>query len=612
MKAVTSFTRNHRLVVFLLLSLAICVLLSLSGLARLGRGLIIVVSVVGLVPIIIRAYQDNRAGVSGSAPLLLVISVVTAIVLHQPWLAVAALLIYVCFSDLARYLERRIVNASPLLKHTLPQSVSVLRGRKTVSVATAKLEIGDKFLVESNSIVPADAEIIDGASSFDEALVTGQSQLQPRLVGEHLLAGSRNDGPTVTAKVVATSDGSSVQSFRKLLRSSLHGQTPFARLAARYSLPFTVMVIAVGSAAWVLSGQSERFLAVLLAASALPLVAVPQLVLRAGLLRASRMGIFYRSATVFQDVSEAETVAFASGGVITSRTPKVTEISTFAGASQSDVLSLAASLEQQSDHRFATAILQAAELQKIKLGKARHVQTIAGEGLLGQHKGKQIIVGRLQLIEQHGVTLPAKIPKPKANASAVFVANGEQLIGIIWVQQELRQDSSVTVASLRALGIKNQLLFTSDADYVADARAAAIGVATVHADITAATRLNILEAIERRPVLYVGDGRHNTVAFSGGEVSLALFAAQSSDAGGVASVLVASDEFGHVAHAATIAHRSFKIARRSVVVSMLLSFIAIGLTASSILPLAASLAAQFVVCAIAFVVASLPGNKKLS
>jgi P-type E1-E2 ATPase len=264
---------------------------------------------------------------------------------------------------------------------------------------------------------------------------------------------------------------------------------------------------------------------------------------------------------------------FDKTGTLTHGILEVAEVITFNDYSDSELLGLAAGLEQSSNHVVGHAIVRAAQSKKIKLTKAKQLQELAGRGLRANVKGTQVLVGRLSLLQEYDVELP---PHFKANAqkvTATYVAADGKLVGIITFKDELRSNSKTTIEYLKRAGIKNILMITGDSEATAQSIAKELGINKVYGETLPADKLHIVEAIKDRPVVFIGDGVNDSPVLTVSDVGIALGARGSTAASESADMVIMLDDIGRVANAVAIAKRTFKIARQSILAGIGLSII---------------------------------------
>lgn len=554
-----------------------------------------IISIIAALWLLWEMVQDVRFGKYG-IDILAVTAIVASVLLGQFWAALVVVLMLSGGQSLEAYAERRSHAELSALLARAPHTAHVVRKGKIVEVPANQVHAGDRLLIKAGELVPADAEIIEGSASFDESSLTGESLPQLKSVGQLLLSGSLNlDGP-VTAKATVAAAESQYQQIIKLVKNAAASQAPFVRLADRYSLPFTIMAFAVAIAVWVISGQSIRFLEVIIVATPCPLLLAAPIALVSGMSRANRAGIIVKTGGALERLAETESIAFDKTGTLTRGELRVTKVTAFGAYQADEVLALAASIEQQSNHILGRAIVADAQAKHLKLVKAKQVQDRAGLGLVAQLKGRQIIIGRLSLLQEHGVELPKKaIRSESADHTVTYVAVDGSLAAMIAFQDELRPETKPTLERLEALGMRHISMVTGDHQQTAEAIAKMVGISEVRAEALPADKLHILADTKYRPLAFVGDGVNDAPIMTAADVGIALGARGSTAASESADMVIMLDDLSRVAVAYQIAKRTFAIARQSIMIGIGLSMALMAVFATGKFPPLAGAVLQEVV-----------------
>jgi len=570
MKKLVRFARLYKLFTLALVTVVIGLILELTGYHTAAHRLLATVSIIEVVPLLAGMWHDVRTGRYG-IDILAATAIITSVILGQYWAGIVVVLMLTGGESLEDFAEHRARRELDALLKRAPQKATILRKGKEIEVKVSEIKVGDKIIIRAGDMVPVDSVIIEGAASFDESSLTGESLPQSKQVDDALLSGSLNlDGP-VTAKATATAEHSQYQLIINLVRAASANQAPFVRLADRYSVPFTALAYAIATTAWVVSGQAIRFLEVIVVATPCPLILAAPIAIISGMASASRYGIIIKTGSALERLAQTKTVAFDKTGTLTSGILKVDGVTAYNDYTESEILGIAASLEQNSNHVVADAIVSAARHDKVKFTKAKHVREIPGRGLVAQLKGQQIIVGRLSLLQQNAVELPAKLKPNNVLGSSVYLAVEGQLAGIITLSDEVRPESQSTIARLQSLGIKNFVMVTGDNQAIAQAMADQLGISEVHAEALPADKLHVVDRAAQKPVTFVGDGVNDAPVLTSADVGIALGARGSTAASESADVVIMLDDVGRVATGFEIAKRTFKIAKQSILIGIGLS-----------------------------------------
>lgn len=570
MKKIIHFFKEYAAFGLALLAAAIALALDVAGKDTAAHWLIGITVGLELIPLLRGMLDDLRTGKYG-VDILAATAIVTSVVLHEYWAAIVIVLMLTGGESLEDYADKRASRELDALLDRAPQKAHVLRGRKVVDVRVKEVVVGDKILIKPGEIVPVDASIIEGTASFDESSLTGESLPRSLTVGDNLLSGSVNLDGAITAKAIHSAADSQYEQIIKLVQSASNAQTPFVRLADRYSVPFTIIAFAIAGLAWALSGDSMRFLQVLVVATPCPLILAAPIAVISGMSRSAKQGVIVKTGSSLERLAEAKTFAFDKTGTLTSGELVVDSVKTFHKFDQETVLGLAASIEQNSNHVLAQAIVQYARKEQAKSPKAKNIKEVSGKGAMAVIGGKQVLVGRAALLEENGVTFPATFKVKEISKTAAYVAIDGQLAGIITCSDEVRQEAAGTIAHLKKLGIRNILMVTGDNKVVAHAIGKKLGIKDITAEALPADKLQTIENLPERPVAFVGDGVNDAPVLTASDVGIALGARGSTAASESADVVIMKDDLRQVAVGAAIAQRTFFIAKQSI-------FIGIGMS----------------------------------
>jgi heavy metal translocating P-type ATPase len=577
LKKVWPILKTYKLLVLAGAALIIGIGLYLSNLRTAALWEMGTVSVVECLPILRSMWDDIKNGSYG-IDILALTAIIASVALRQDFAAIVIVIMLTGGSGLENYAEQRAHSELDTLLKGSPQQAHIIRGRKLIEVKASDVKVGDKLIVKPGEIVPVDALIIDGSSSFNESSLTGESLPVNHGVGEQILSGSLNGDQPVTVKAIHTANDSQYQQIVKLVESAAASQAPFVRLADRYSIPFTVIAYILAIAVWILSRHAIRFLEIIVVATPCPLLLAAPIALISGMSRSSKYGIIVKTGSALEKLAEAKTVIFDKTGTLTTGNLSLESIKAFAPYSKDEVLALAASVEQNSSHVIARAIVKAAESQKIRIIKLKTIRELPGQGLSATHKGGHVLLGRVDFLEREGVKI-TKIPDSKTRTTVVIAVDG-RLVGAIFLSDRLRDEAKRTVARLLNLGMTRTVMITGDNRTTADAIAKQVGIRTVYAETLPGEKLHALEDIKERPAVFVGDGVNDAPVLTGSDVGIALGARGSTAASDSADIVIMQDDLSLVASAFEIAKKTFSIARQSILVGIALSLILMGIFAT--------------------------------
>jgi heavy metal translocating P-type ATPase len=572
MKRLFKFFGQYRFFSIALLAVVISLALELSKNATYAHWVLSAVAIAETVPLLWDMYQDVRIGRYG-IDILAVTAIVVSVVLGQYWAAMVVVLMLTGGQSLEDYAERRAQSELDALLSHVPQTANVVRKGKTLNVPVDEIKVGEKFIVKAGEVVPVDAVVIEGRSNFDESSLTGESLPQLKEKDSSLLSGSISTDGYITARATSIAADSQYQQIIKLVRSAAASEAPFVRLADRYSLPFTLVAYAIALGVWAVSGHAIRFLEVIIVATPCPLLLAAPIALISGMARASRYGIIVKTGKALERLAEAKTIAFDKTGTLTKGELSVHSIQTFGKFSKDEVLKLAASLEQNSNHVLAKAVVTDASLKGIKQIKVKHLEEIAGLGVKADVKGQKIVVGNYGLLKELDIKIPGSFKKTSVEQTAAYVAIDGHLAGVIKFSDDIRPETKLTLEYLHELGIKDVTMITGDNKAAAQSIAKQLAIDEVYSDALPADKLNILSKLRPRPIIYVGDGVNDAPVLTAADVGIAMGARGSTAASESADMVIMLDDISRVAGGVEIAKKTFSIARQSILIGIGLSVI---------------------------------------
>ncbi len=557
-----------------LITAIIALILAAFGYWTIAHWVLGIISVILALPLVWEMIQDIRTGIYG-IDLLAITAIITSVALKQFWAAIVIVLMLSGGESLEDYAEHRAKTELDALLSRAPTVAHVYRGRKLVDVSASSVGPGAKIIVRPGEVVPVDGIVFDEAALVDESSLTGESLPQTKKPGETVLSGSVILDQAIGLKAIHTAADSQYEQIIRLVKAARSSQAPFVRLADKYSIPFTIVAFGIAGAAWILSHQSIRFLEVIVVATPCPLILAAPIAVISGMSRSAREGIIIKTGGTLELLAQARTFAFDKTGTLTHGQPVVDKIQVFNGFKSDEVLRLAASLEQNSNHVLASAIIQKAEKKKLRVPRIKQVKELTGHGLSVMLDKKHILLGRMDLLKEYKVEVPSGFKPKDLKQTASFVAVDNKLAGIITFTDTLRDEAKPTLKRLKALGIKNLLMVTGDNGVVARSIGQQLGIKQVYAEALPGNKIAAIETVpeKQQPVVFVGDGVNDAPVLTASHVGIALGARGSTAASESADIVLMNDDLSQVARALEIAKRTFFIAKQSILIGIALSII---------------------------------------
>lgn len=501
---------------------------------------------------------------------------------------------------LGHWLEMASVQAASRaleeLSKLMPTTAHRIVGDRIEDVPVSALKEGDLILIRPGEQVPADGVVVEGASTMNEAFLTGESRPVPKEPGDEVIAGAVNGEGALKVRVTRTGEATTLSQILRLVQEAQASRSRFQALADRVAGWLFYIALTLGTLTflvWLALGQDFNFalsLAVTVVVIACPHalgLAIPLVMVNATAL-AARHGILVRNREAFERAREIRFVAFDKTGTLTEGRFAVRAI--YAEEfSEEEVLSLAAALEAFSEHPLAQAIVEAAEGRGLPRPEVRDFQAVPGKGVEGTLEGKRYRVGRPEWAEELGLRVSEALKRGLREAegreeSVVALMDEERVLAYFALADRIRPSAKEAVQRLKAMGL-TPVMITGDAEAVAKTVAQELGIQRYHARVLPQDKARIVRELKTQgPTAFVGDGINDAPALLEADLGIAIGAGTNVAIESADLVLVESDPLDVV--------RALLLARATYAKMVQNLFWATGYNAIA-LPLAAGVAYPF-------------------
>jgi heavy metal translocating P-type ATPase len=429
------------------------------------------------------------------------------------------------------------------------------------------IAVNDVLLVRSGEIVPTDGTLIENAI-LDESALTGEPLPVSRSTGDAISSGVVNAGSPFFFEATTTSEASTYAGIIKLVRQAQAKTAPGVRVANKWAVRFLPVALFIAGAAWAVTGDPKRAVAVLVIATPCPLILAVPIAVVAGLSKAAKSGAVIKGGAILELLAQTETVLLDKTGTLTHGGPAITEINTAPGLSDDELLQLAASVDQFSPHVVAKALVFEAKRRELSLYAVSDISEDAGHHISGEIAGRLIRVGQIAGEKPDWLHF--------SHPLMVGVESDGALIGVIGLKDPIRPESRAMVSALRASGVKHIALVTGDRKETAQEVAAEVGITEIYANVSASGKLEIARKAQsesKGSVIVVGDGINDAPALAAADVGVAMGARGASAASEAADVVIVEDSIDRLIRAIQIAQRSRRKALQAAGLGMGLAFI---------------------------------------
>jgi len=416
-----------------------------------------------------------------------------------------------------------------------PRTATVLREGKEDPVPVEQVAVDDVLVVRPGERVPVDGVVVEGASSVDESMLTGESLPVDKGPGAEVFGATMNRSGLLKVRAAKVGQDTALAQIIKLVEDAQQSRAPIQRLVDRVAAVFVPVVVTTALAAFLLwylvggkpfSWSLSIFIAVIIIACPCALGIATPAAIMVGTGKGAENGLLIKGAEYLEKAREVTTVVFDKTGTLTKGKPSVTDVVPI-GLAEAEVLRLAASAEKGSEHPLGEAIVRAAEARALPLASPSEFEAIAGEGIRARADGRAVLLGNRRLMESAGISVgggeAALARLQEEGKTAMILAVDGTLAGVIAVADTVKETAKAAVAALKRMGIEVVML-TGDHERTAKAIASQVGIDTVLAEVLPAQKAAKVKELQARGnvVAMVGDGINDAPALAQADVGIAL------------------------------------------------------------------------------------------
>jgi heavy metal translocating P-type ATPase len=570
------FDLHRAWLAFSVLGIAAGGVASLSDEKELAHVAWAITTAVGAVPLAIDVI-GRIARREWAVDLIALLAIGGSLALHEYLAGAVIALMLASGQSLESYADRRAHRELSDLLARAPRMVhryedGEIRPRHIDDVLT-----GDRLFVKTGEVVPVDG-VLEGHAVLDESALTGESRPVERIAGDLVRSGAVNAGPAFDLHATTTAEHSTYAGIVRLVEEAEQQKAPFVRLADRYALAFVGVTLLIAGAAWALSGDAVRALAVVVVATPCPLLLAVPIAIVAGISRSAARGVIVKGGGALETLARGQILLFDKTGTLTSGVPEVADVEAFGAVDGDELLRLAASLDQVSPHVLAASIVRTARSRELELTFPDDVDERYGSGIAGSVGGRKVALGKSAFV-MDGAPLPRRARDVRRRtmldgSSCVFVSIDGVIAGAIVIDDPIRPDTPRVIRSLRRAGITRVVMVTGDHPDVAESVGAALGVDRILSERAPAEKVEAVRAErEEGVVVMVGDGLNDAPALAVADVGVAMGARGATASSEAADVVLVVDRLDRLVDALTIAKRARSIALQSVFLGMGLALV---------------------------------------
>jgi Cd2+/Zn2+-exporting ATPase len=471
-------------------------------------------------------------------------------------------------------------------------------------VPVEEVTVDSRFVVRPGERIPLDGEVVAGASSVDEAPITGESVPVDKQPGATVFAGTLNAHGALTVRATKAAGDSTLARVAALVEQAQGSRAPSERFVDRFARVYTPLVFAAALAlvvvpVLVFGGDLDtwlyRALALLIVACPCSLVISIPVAVVSAVGRAARSGVLVKGGQALEDLARVKTVAIDKTGTLTLGLPQLADVVVLDGASADDALALVAVAERRSEHPLAAALVRAARDRGLDPAEPESFLALPGRGVLTRVGGRELWAGGPRLAaERVGLIPPAVGELERRGQTAIVLGERDRALAVFGLADQPRREAAAAIDGLHRAGIDRVVMLTGDNERVAAAVTAAVGADSDRASLLPEDKLRVVERLDAEcgPVAMVGDGINDAPALAAVPVGIAMGAAGTDAALQSADVALMSDDLARLPEAIAGARQATRVMRQNVIASLAVKAVFVALAPLGLVTLVLAVAAD--------------------
>ncbi len=477
-------------------------------------------------------------------------------------------------SDSARKAIQSLVTLSP-------QTATVLVDGRTRTVAITEVKVGDILLVKPGEHIPVDGIVRKGLTAVDESSMTGEPIPREKAAGDDVFAGTLNQNGVVEVETTRVGEDTTLGKVIRLVSEAESHKPEAVRLIDRYARWFTPAILACAGVAWLLTGDASRAVTILIVGCPCALILAAPTAIVASIGRAAKSGILVKGGIYLEEAGRADVVLFDKTGTLTQGNPRVDQVVAAEGVDTDKVLARAASVEQDSTHPLAQAVLKAANYAKVTICRAEEMMTEIGLGVRGLVQGRLVEVGS-SYIGGGSMNVPEGLRMhlerfKQQGATPLVVYQDHSPLGIISVSDHVRPLARETVQRLESMGINRIGMLSGDHERSTQMVADSVGLKETRWQLKPEQKMRVIKEYRDSGsvVIFVGDGINDAPALAAANVGVAMGAAGTDVALETADIALMNDDISRIPFLIRLSRRMLKVIKWNIVFGMAFNAVAV-------------------------------------
>ena len=515
-----------------------------------------------------------------SSALLIAIAMVASLLIGEIFAAGEVAWIMALGALLEDWTVERAKKGLRNLINLTPQTGRRIVDGKEEMISVDEIKIGDTLRILPGESVPVDGEIINGTSSLDQSIMTGESLPIDKDIGDEVFCGTMNLYGAIDIKATSLGENSSLQKLIDLVKAADEKQAPTQRIADKWATWLVPVALIIAIAAWLITGNIERGVTVLVVFCPCALILATPTAIMAAIGQATKYGVLIKSGEALETLGGLNTLVFDKTGTLTYGNLAVSDIISLKDdLDEMDVLNIVASCEKLSEHPLAKAIVDKEKEAKIDIEEPQDFKMYPGKGVSCKNSYGQVYAGNSKFLSENNIDVNVDSElnqlKHEGKASIILALNGE-IIGLIGLSDVIREDSKGMIQNLHELGTET-ILLTGDNTETANYFASQVGIGKVYGNLLPQEKLDWIEKLksEGKKVCMIGDGVNDAPALKTADVSVAMGSVGSDVAIEAADIALLGDDIGKIPYLKKLSNSTLFTIKANIIISMTINAVAI-------------------------------------
>ncbi len=587
--SVKKLIREYPIPALAFLGLMAGILLFFLGQKQIAHYIWFATLILGGAPIVFKTIRGMFQG-QFAADIVAMLAIVTAVIMNQDFAGAIVVLMQSGGEAIEKYGLGRASSSLNALLQRAPRTAR-RKNAEIVEIDVKDVKVGDILIVRQGDLIPVDGTITQGEAEIDESALTGEPLAHRKTVGGKVFSGTIDTDGAFEMRADKLSEESQYAKIVQLVRKAQSEKAPIQRLADRYAIFFTPLVLLMSALGWLITQDPTTILSVLVVATPCPLILATPVAVLSGINRAAEEGIIVKGGAPLEQIGKIRVAVFDKTGTITYGMPFIDAVIPFDQIPPNELLYKAACLEQISAHSAAQAIVRHTEKLFASLPFPINFQEVPGRGVEGDVDQQHVLIGSPIFIQER---LGKEIVDTHQNLFDRLQAEGKlvtciatdrKLSGIIVLSDRLRKEVPQMIERLKRLKVEEILILTGDSAKNTGAIAKQAGIAHFKADLLPEQKVEVVQELKRKnPTMMVGDGINDAPALAAATVGVAMGAQGTAISAEAADIVLLVDDASKVAEAVHIGQRMLHIAVQGILIGIGLSGLLMIIAAFGYIP----------------------------